>query len=137
PGQSLAWGAWREGGMASRLKSVHQARLARQGVNAFSPAQAMSLLASVLVGDEPQLVLLSLDVRAASKAFGTSVPPLFRSLVRSPRRAAAAPSSWAQEIAALPEARRYDAVYDVVRVAIARALARGDASPRAAARPPH
>ncbi|HEX3757294.1 MAG TPA: SDR family NAD(P)-dependent oxidoreductase, partial [Kofleriaceae bacterium] len=126
-GQSLAWGAWSESGMAAQLGAMHQARLARQGIQAWTPAQGVAALASVLRRPEPQLVLLPLDLSAAKKTFGASVPPVWRALVRASRRAAAR-GGWADEIAALPAARRRGAISEVVRQEIARVLALGSAA---------
>ena len=45
--------------------------------------------------DDAQLVLVPLDLRATSKAFGEAVPPLWRHLVRPARLAVAARGAWA------------------------------------------
>jgi NADPH:quinone reductase-like Zn-dependent oxidoreductase/NADP-dependent 3-hydroxy acid dehydrogenase YdfG len=100
PAQSLAWGPWADGGMASALGAARQARLGRQGVGTLSTAQALEQLAAVLGRAEPHVAIVPLDVRVIGKAFGGAVPPLWRALVRaaSARHGAGA---WARELAAL------------------------------------
>ncbi|KYG01629.1 hypothetical protein BE21_56400, partial [Sorangium cellulosum] len=97
PAQSLAWGPWSDGGMAAGLSAALQARLARQGMGALSPAQGTALLGQALARPETQLGAMSLDVRAASQALGAAVPPVWRALVRAPeatRTAAGVQGAW-------------------------------------------
>jgi epothilone polyketide synthase D len=123
PAQSLAWGPWAEVGGAAALNATLQSRLTRQGWRSFAPAEGVALFESVLGRPEATLVLLHLDLRAARKSFGRTVPPVWRALVRAPSTAAAATQlTWTEELAALPHDRRIDAVLEVVRLEIARGL---------------
>src|SRR5205085_10032176 len=73
--------------------------------------------------------------RAMAKGLGATVPPLLRALVRAPRRTAGAHGSWAQQLSALAQPRRYEAVLEIVRLEIARVLAHGNAADVGAERP--
>nr|ADB12491.1 EpoD [Sorangium cellulosum] len=128
--QSLAWGPWSDGGMAAGLSAALQARLARHGMGALSPAQGTALLGQALARPETQLGAMSLDVRAASQASGAAVPPVWRALVRAEARhaAAGAQGALAARLGALPEARRADEVRKVVQAEIARVLSWSAAS---------
>ncbi len=130
-GQSLAWGPWSEGGMAARLGAAQQARLARQGFGALSPAQGMALFGQGTTRPEAVLGLVSLDLRAVSRAFGAVVPSVWRSLVRGssprPHAAAEAQGVWARRLSTLPPAGRADEVRDAVLTDVASVLSLGDA----------
>ncbi len=122
--QSLAWGPWSEGGMAAGLAAVQQARLARQGMKALSAAQGILALEQALARPDAVLGVVSLDLQALIQALGAVVPPVWRALVRAPvvRAARAAQATWAEQIAALPPARRTDDVRAAVQADIARVL---------------
>jgi epothilone polyketide synthase D len=130
PGQSLAWGLWTDAssqaaGLASGLDRVQQARLARSGLVAVDPAQGIALLEAVLGRSEAQLLPVPLDPGVLRKSFADAVPPLWRALVRPPRRAAAAAvrrGAWARELASMAEGRRLEAVVETVRAEVARVL---------------
>jgi NADPH:quinone reductase-like Zn-dependent oxidoreductase/acyl carrier protein len=129
PGQSLAWGLWidassRAAGLASGLDRTQQARVERSGLRAVNPSQGISLFEAALGRSEAQLIPVPIELGVLRKSFGESVPPLWRALIKAPRRAAAAarPSGWAQELSLLPEARRVETVLEVVRAEIARVL---------------
>lgn len=132
PGQSLAWGPWSEGGMAARLDAAQQARLARQGYQALSMEQGLALFGQALGRRDVHLGVVPLDVSAAGKAFGATVPPVWRLLVRAPAAARAATASehvaWAARLAALPQARRADEVLAAVRSDVARVLSLGSSA---------
>jgi len=136
PAMSLAWGPWAEVGMAMGLSAGLRARLAGQGLAMIAPAQGMALFDKAITRREAQLVVAPLDLRAAGAAFGASVPPVWRALVRSSTtRAAAASSNWLSEIAALPAERRVDAMTQAVRAEVARVLSLGRAAAVPADRP--
>jgi acyl transferase domain-containing protein/pimeloyl-ACP methyl ester carboxylesterase/acyl carrier protein len=128
--QSLAWGPWSEGGMAARLGAAQQARLARQGFGALSPTQGIALFAQAMARPEAVLGLVSLDLRAVSRAFGVVVPSMWRALVRgSSARPHAAPEAegvWARRLSTLPPAGRADEVRDAVLTDLANVLSVGD-----------
>jgi polyketide synthase 12/epothilone polyketide synthase D len=130
PAQSLAWGPWSEGGMAAGLAAAQQARLARQGMRALSAAQGIALLEQALARPEAQLGVVSLDLRALGQTLGAVVPPVWRALVRAPvvHEARGAQATWAEQLAALPPARRTDEVRAALQAEIARVLSLSSAS---------
>jgi acyl transferase domain-containing protein/acyl carrier protein len=128
--QSLAWGAWSQGGMAAGLHDALQTRLARQGMGVLSPAHGIALLAQALGRPEAQLGIGAIDLQALGRALGTAVPPVWRALVRAPARGATADArgAWAARLMAQPEARRADEVRAIVQAEIARVLSWSTAS---------
>jgi acyl transferase domain-containing protein/NADPH:quinone reductase-like Zn-dependent oxidoreductase/NAD(P)-dependent dehydrogenase (short-subunit alcohol dehydrogenase family)/acyl carrier protein len=130
PAVSLAWGPWAELGLAAGLNAKLQARFAGQGLAMIAPAAGMALFDKALTRAESQLVVVPIDLRAAARAFGASVPPVWRALVRPapPPRAAAPGGTWASDLAALPAERRLEAVVQTVRAEVARVLSLGRAT---------
>ncbi|MEP7121034.1 MAG: alpha/beta fold hydrolase [Byssovorax sp.] len=125
PGQSLAWGPWAQGGMAAGLGAAQQARLARQGIAALSPAQGLALFGQAMTSAVAQLGLVLLDLQAVGAAMGGSVPPVWRALVRASSAhgsVAEVRGALAARVAALPAPRRADAVRTAVRADVARVL---------------
>ena len=135
PGQSVAWGAWSEGGMAAGLDAALQARMARQGFGALTPAQGVALLEQAMARPEAQLGAAAIDLSAIGRAGATA--PVWRALLRgAPVRAAGGgPREWAARLAGLSEARRVDAVRAAVQAEVARVLAWTGAEPLPTARP--
>jgi NADPH:quinone reductase-like Zn-dependent oxidoreductase/NAD(P)-dependent dehydrogenase (short-subunit alcohol dehydrogenase family)/acyl carrier protein len=126
---SLAWGPWAELGLAAGLNAKLQARFAAQGFALMPPAQGMALFDRALTRREAQLVVVPIDLRAAAKSFGASVPPVWRALVRpAAARAVTTESGWASELAGLAPDRRLDAVIQTVRGEVARVLSLGRAA---------
>jgi epothilone polyketide synthase D len=101
------------------------------------PSQGISLFEAALGRSEAQLIPVPIELGVLRKSFGESVPPVWRELVRAPRRAAAAArrGSWAGELALLAEKDRPAAVLDVVRGEVGRVLSLGAADAVEAARP--
>ncbi len=130
PGQSLAWGAWSEAGLAAALDSAKRARLTRQGFRWMSPAEGIALFERALSRPEAHLGVTPLDLAALSRSFGASVPPVWQALVRAPAAspAAAPEGAWAAQLAALPEARRAEEVRAAVQADAGRVLGFGGAS---------
>ncbi|MCK6591353.1 MAG: SDR family NAD(P)-dependent oxidoreductase, partial [Polyangiaceae bacterium] len=89
PAQSLNWGPWSGGGMASALGASDRKRFARTGVRTIDPIDGVAWLGAALARPEPQLAILPLD--QAILARGSALPPLLRELVP----AASAPRSLA------------------------------------------
>ncbi|GAA3806027.1 hypothetical protein GCM10022403_045120 [Streptomyces coacervatus] len=90
---SLAWGLWAEAsGITGGLDEADLRRMARAGMGALSSAEGMALFDSALRSDRSVLLPARLDLAAIrDAAAGTgSVPPLFRTLIRAPRRRGAA-----------------------------------------------
>ncbi|WP_315833556.1 non-ribosomal peptide synthetase/type I polyketide synthase [Bradyrhizobium prioriisuperbiae] len=142
PGQSLAWGLWvddssQAAGLASGLDQVQQARLKKSGIGALDPVQGTALLAAALARSETQLMLTPLELGALRRRFNETVPPLWRELVRLPRRAAAAVrrGGWASELASLSAEHRLAAAVETVRAEVARVLSLGRADAVGSERP--
>jgi predicted esterase/NADP-dependent 3-hydroxy acid dehydrogenase YdfG/acyl carrier protein len=137
PGQSLAWGAWSEGGMASGLGAVQQARLLRQGIKALSALEGSALFGRALRRPESQLGVIHLELRAVAQTLGTSVPAVWRSLLRVPtkRAAAHAQGNWAERLAKLPAEQRTEEVRTAVRADVAKVLSLGSPSAVSPERP--
>ncbi|MEU8825669.1 type I polyketide synthase [Streptomyces sp. NPDC048636] len=88
PATSLAWGLWeRRGGLTAELSGTDLRRMARSGVHGLSDEEGLALFDAALTTDEPVLVPVHLDLAAYR---GSEVPPLLRSLVRTPSRTRAA-----------------------------------------------
>ncbi|MBR8742210.1 type I polyketide synthase [Nocardiopsis sp. MG754419] len=96
-GQSLSWGLWdRLGEAAAHLADTDISRLRRLGMaRTLDHTEGLALLDAALAAGDPHLVPLPLDLAAVrSRAARTGqLPPLFRALVRPPRRAAVAVGS--------------------------------------------
>ncbi|MEU2870672.1 SDR family NAD(P)-dependent oxidoreductase [Streptomyces olivoreticuli] len=118
--QSLAWGAWAQGGgMTAALSEADMQRIASYGASPLSVEQGLALLDAAGACDAAHLVALgraSGPVRAAGP-----VPPVLRGLVKSGRRAAAAATGagtarqFAGQLAELGEGERARLVTDLVR----------------------
>ncbi|MDQ0932813.1 type I polyketide synthase [Streptomyces turgidiscabies] len=129
PATSLAWGLWDgTAGMGATLTDADIARWTRAGLPPLTPEQGLALFDLALASDQPLLAPMALDAGrlAASDA---PVPALYRGLVRTrPRRATpsgaagGAESGWVRQTAALPEAKRADAVLTLVRATVAAVL---------------
>jgi hypothetical protein len=136
PALSLAWGPWAEIGLAARMKAQLLARWTSQGLGMIGRAAGMALFDKALARGEAHLVVVPIDLRTASKAFGASVPPLWRALVRAvPVRAAFNEQSFASEVAGLSSEQRAEAVARMVRAEVARVLSLGRAGAVPADRP--
>jgi acyl transferase domain-containing protein/cytochrome P450/NADPH:quinone reductase-like Zn-dependent oxidoreductase/surfactin synthase thioesterase subunit len=86
PSWSLAWGLWQqENSMSGRLGEVGRTRLAHAGVVGISPEHGLELFDRASRIDDPLLIPTPLDLAAVREAL-TSVPPLFRDLIRIPAR---------------------------------------------------
>ncbi|GHD13533.1 hypothetical protein GCM10010334_71860 [Streptomyces finlayi] len=115
PGTSLAWGPWTRsgGGMTGELTAAEAERMARAGLPPLTPEQGLALFDTTVGGAEPAVLPVRLDL-AALRARG-EVPALLRGLIRGTvRRSAAADatgSGFADRLAALPQAERYDALF--------------------------
>ncbi|MEU4230026.1 type I polyketide synthase [Nonomuraea sp. NPDC026600] len=118
PGVSLAWGLWAESsGMTSGLGAADLARMSRSGVAPLTTEHALDLLDAALDVAEPVQVPVALDLAAFRG--GAEVPAMLRGLVKAPVRRATARSatetSYAQRLAAMPDADRDRALLDLTR----------------------
>ncbi|WP_344379141.1 type I polyketide synthase, partial [Streptomyces rhizosphaericus] len=109
PATALAWGLWAGAGMGSELDEVDLRRIARGGVAPIAADEGLALFDAARADGAAVLFPMRLDyagLRTEATATGT-VPALFRGLVRTPVRRAAATaatadgSSLAQRLAGL------------------------------------
>jgi myxalamid-type polyketide synthase MxaD len=121
PASSLAWGPWRGLGFAVSLEPIVKAYLARQGLGILDPADGLALFDLSRRRTEPQLLIVPIDRRAAERAFGAFIPPVWRALLRA-RAAHTSSADLKGELAALQEDGRLSVVADVVRRELARVL---------------
>ncbi|WP_438828369.1 type I polyketide synthase [Streptomyces hesseae] len=90
PAVSLAWGYWEESsGMTSTLDDVDLDRFTRSGMLPMPTGQGLALLDASSGVDSALLVPVRLDPRALAASAPAGVPPLLRTLVRTPVRRAA------------------------------------------------
>src|SRR5262249_39253673 len=113
-----------EVGMAAGLGAVQQVHLARQGVRALTPGEGVALFGQALARPEAHLGVVRFDLRALGRAWGATVPPVWRALVRTPavREGAGTAGAWAVRLAALAPARRAEEVRAGVQAEVARVL---------------
>ncbi|MBX4179777.1 SDR family NAD(P)-dependent oxidoreductase, partial [Streptomyces geysiriensis] len=135
-GTSLAWGPWaHDGGMTSTLSDTDMRRMQSGGLPPLAVEQGLDLFDIARGSDETFLVLVGLAPGAMRGAAPEDLPPLFRSMVRSGRRTAAATdaagaaAALGAELAGLDAADRVRRVTDLIREQAARVL--GHASPKA------
>uniref|UniRef100_UPI0034DF4C85 type I polyketide synthase n=1 Tax=Streptomyces mutabilis TaxID=67332 RepID=UPI0034DF4C85 len=135
-GTSLAWGPWaHDGGMTSTLSDTDMRRMQSGGLPPLAVEQGLNLFDIARGSDETFLVLVGLAPGAMRGAAPEDLPPLFRSMVRSGRRTAAATdaagaaAALGAELAGLDAADRVRRVTDLIREQAARVL--GHASPKA------
>lgn len=140
PGLSLAWGQWAQpSGMTGALDETELRRLAAAGVVAMSSEEALALFDAASTAGTACVVTARIDFPALrSIARAGELPPVLRSLVRTPTRApgqaqgtqtqgtqtqgASDSASWRRELAALPEADRPGRLVDLIRVKAALVL---------------
>ncbi|MEU4773596.1 SDR family NAD(P)-dependent oxidoreductase [Micromonospora sp. NPDC023644] len=116
---TLAWGLWADrSGMTTELDDVHLNRISRSGVAAMEAEEGLALFDAACRTTDAALVPARLDLAAMKVQFaGGSIPPLYRALIRTPARAAAAATgaSLVQQLAGLGESERAAALVEIVR----------------------
>jgi polyketide synthase 12 len=132
PAISLGWGLWDQASsMTGGLEAVDFARFARDGITAMSSNEALQLLDTAMVIDEPFLVPAHIDTTALRAKFdGGTLPPMFVDLINAkPRRqvddslaAAKSKSALLQRLDDLPEDEQQEILLDLVRSHIATVL---------------
>ncbi|GGM75268.1 hypothetical protein GCM10012275_52450 [Longimycelium tulufanense] len=131
PAVSLAWGLWAEtSGITDQLVERDRERMRRAGIAALANTAALALFDTALRMDHAVLVPARLDLAALrSRVSAQSMPLLLRSLVRSPRKAAAANGSvvpsLAQRLAEMSPTERHGMVLNLVREETAFVLGHG------------
>ena len=137
PAMSLAWGLWDQAsGMTGALGAADRARFGRDGIVAMSSDEALELLDTALIVDEPFLLPAHIDRAALRVKFdGGTLPPMFVDLINAPTRrqvddslaAAKSKSALLQRLEGLPEDEQQAVLLDLVRANIATVL--GNSSP--------
>ena len=132
PAISLGWGLWDQASsMTGGLEAVDFARFARDGITAMSSTQALQLLDTAMVIDEPFLVPAHIDTTALRAKFdGGTLPPMFVDLINATARrqvddslaAAKSKSALLQRLEGLPEDEQQEILLDLVRSHIATVL---------------
>ncbi|WP_144205762.1 type I polyketide synthase [Mycobacterium tilburgii] len=137
PAMSLGWGLWDQASaMTGALGAADRARFGRDGIVAMSSDEALELLDTALIVDEPFLLPAHIDLAALRVKFdGGTLPPMFVDLINAPTRrqvddslaAAKSKSALLKRLEGLPEDEQYAVLLDLVRSNIATVL--GDSSP--------
>src|SRR5271166_2278254 len=139
PAISLGWGLWDQASnMTGGLASVDLARFARDGIVAMSSAEALQLLDTAMVVDEPFLLPARIDTTALRAKYDAgTLPPMFVDLINARARrqvddslaAAKSKSALLQRLEGLPEDEQHAVLLDLVRSHIATVL--GSSTPEA------
>jgi mycoketide-CoA synthase len=137
PAISLAWGLWDQtSNMTGALEAVDFARFARDGIVAMSSTEALQLLDTAMVIDEPFLLPARIDTVALRAKFdGGTLPPMFVDLINAPARrqvddslaAAKSKSELLQRLEGLRDDEQHSVLLDLVRSHIATVL--GNSTP--------
>ncbi|MBW8798479.1 MAG: SDR family NAD(P)-dependent oxidoreductase [Streptomyces sp.] len=134
PAQSLAWGPWTTAGAQGMAGRVAPDRLREGGVLPVGEREGVALLDSALRRQEPVLVPVPLDLRAAA---GPGAPSVLADLLpRSPApteaapldRAARTPGAWRERLAAVAPPRRAPLLAELIRAELAAVLGFADPS---------
>jgi polyketide synthase 12 len=139
PAVSLGWGLWDQASaMTGGLETVDFARLARDGIVAMSSHEALQLLDTALIIDEPFVLPAHIDLVALRAKFDSgTLPPMFVDLINAPARrqvddslaAAKSKSALLQRLEGCPEDEQHAILLDLVRSHIATVL--GSSTPEA------
>ncbi|OBH07866.1 polyketide synthase [Mycobacterium sp. E2699] len=137
PAISLAWGLWDQtSAMTGALGAADRARFGRDGIVAMSSDEALELMDTALIVDEPFLLPAHIDLAALRVKFDNgTLPPMFVDLINAPTRrqvddslaAAKSKSALLQRLDGLPEDEQQAVLLDLVRSNIATVL--GSSSP--------
>ncbi|MCA2313526.1 type I polyketide synthase [Mycobacterium sp. WUMAC-025] len=139
PAISLGWGLWDQASaMTGGLGAADLARFGRDGIVAMSSDQALELMDTALIVDEPFMLPAHIDLAALRVKFDSgTLPPMFVDLINAPTRrqvddslaAAKSKSALLQRLEGLPEDEQQAILLDLVRSHIATVL--GSSSPEA------
>lgn len=132
PAISLGWGLWDQASaMTGELASVDFKRLARDGIVAMSSDEALGLLDTAMVVDQPFMLPAHIDLAALRVKFDSgTLPPMFVDLINASTRrqvddslaAAKSKSALLQRLDGLPEDEQHALLLDLVRSHIATVL---------------
>ncbi|WP_328891797.1 type I polyketide synthase [Streptomyces sp. NBC_00316] len=132
PGLSLGWGLWDGSGeMTGELGDTDRRRMARGGVVPLSVADGTALFDLAAATGHAAVLPVRLDL-AVLRESAEHLPPVFRGLVRAPRRRAAAADtvtadSLTDRLTPLPAEERLAALRELVRERAATVLGHGSA----------
>ncbi|KLO26690.1 type I polyketide synthase [Mycobacterium haemophilum] len=139
PAVSLGWGLWDQASaMTGGLGVADRARFGRDGIVAMSSDQALELMDTAMIVDQPFLLPAYIDFAALRVKFdGGTLPPMFVDLINAPTRrqvddslaAAKSKSVLLQRLEGLSEDEQQAVLLDLVRSHIATVL--GNSSPEA------
>ncbi|MBW0017017.1 MAG: type I polyketide synthase, partial [Mycobacterium sp.] len=139
PAISLGWGLWDQASaMTGGLATADFARFARDGIVAMSSEEALGLLDTAMIVDEPFMVPARIDLKALRVKFdGGTLPPMFVDLINAPARrqvddslaAAKSKSALLQRLEGLTVDEQHEVLLDLVRGHIATVL--GNTTPEA------
>jgi acyl transferase domain-containing protein len=119
PALSVAWGLWRDGGMASAMAARGLDGWSGRGLGWITPAQGLSCLERLLREGAVQATVLPIDWRRFLARLPAGLEPSFfvklaESSAPTPAKSVALPAARAAQWRALPERQRRDAVHDHV-----------------------
>ena len=106
PATSINWGIWENTGMTAVLTAQDQARWVRQGLQSFSPEQAVGILADILAASPTQVAVMPVNWR---KFLGEHRSPLYETFASSqaiPSQSAAVASLKTRLVDAPPSKHR-------------------------------
>jgi polyketide synthase 12 len=139
PAISLGWGLWDQAStMTGGLGAADRARFGRDGIVAMSSDQALELMDTALIVNEPFMLPAHIDLAALRVKFDAgTLPPMFVDLINATTRrqvddslaAAKSKSALLQRIEGIPEDEQQAILLDLVRSNIATVL--GSSSPEA------
>ncbi len=129
---SVDWGPWAGGGMATRTAAMGRTAWSALGMIDISPAQGMEALRRVLLGDEPQVLVLPIARGPLARAFAGDRLSALVSELAAPGSGADTGPTEAPGAALLrtlneaPEEERREQVERFVQETIGRVLGRAD-----------
>jgi polyketide synthase 12 len=139
PAISLGWGLWDQAStMTGGLGAADRARFGRDGIVAMSSDQALELMDTALIVNEPFMLPAHIDLAALRVKFDAgTLPPMFVDLINATTRrqvddslaAAKSKSALLQRLEGMPEDEQHAILLDLVRSNIATVL--GSSSPEA------
>lgn len=89
PGLAVAWGAWKDSGMAAQRGAELVARLARQGLRLLAPDAAFATLGRLMRQQEPEVLVIDADWAAYHRQLAHQrAAPLLAELVEPDTRSA-------------------------------------------------
>ncbi|MDT8912321.1 type I polyketide synthase [Amycolatopsis sp. PS_44_ISF1] len=134
PATSVAWGAWRDSGMADEESA---SLITRVGLRLMDPAAAIDALAEAVGSAEPTLTVADLDwPRFAANYTIARRRPLIESIPEAAvRPAGAGDAALRARLASLPEARRRPHLVQLVRAEAAAVLRHADPGQVAVGKP--